>query len=255
MTPNGLAPAGAEDDPYPHPHDLGQLLGSWLYAYGVTGETSYLDAALPLIDGMIEKFPSIPRFLISRTEESVRFLLPLALAYTYTQRASYAAELRKQTGYVASRIASCGAIQEQGSNAGTKKSGTDLGLTYDANETISDQLYTTSFAAMNLWIAFKATGDEENLNAFHRVADYLTRIQAADASRPAIDGGWMRGFDYGLWEYYGSNADESWTAYCMETGWSNAIIDIALALYLLDDGFCEPRRAVAGSSRTGGGPA
>jgi hypothetical protein len=251
---NGLAPAGAEDDPYPHPHDLGQLLSSWLYAYGVTGEKCYLEAALPLIDRMIEKFPSIPRFLISRTEESVRFLLPLALAYAYTQGASYAAELRKQTAYIASHIADCGAIQEHCSNAGTKLSGTDLGLTYDANETISDQLYTTSFAAMNLWIAYKATGDEQNLNAFHRVADYLTRIQAADASRSSIDGGWMRGFDYGLWEYYGSNADESWTAYCLETGWSNAIIDIALALYLLDDGFCEPRPA-ASFSRVGGGMA
>jgi len=94
---------------------------------------------------------------------------------------------------------------------------------------------------MNLWIAYKATSDEAYLDAFHRVADYLTRIQIIDPERPAIDGGWMRGFDYSLWEPYGSNADESWTPYCMETGWTNAIIDIALALYLLDDGFCEFR--------------
>lgn len=242
---NGLALAGAEDDPYPHPHDRGQLLASWLYAYGSTGDKTYLDLALPLVEQMIERFPTIPRFLISRTEESVRFLLPLALAFVYTGRETFRDELRKQTDYIVSCIAPCGAIQERGSNAGSKVGG-DLGLTFDANETISDQLYTTSFAVMNLWIAYKATADKVYLNTFERVMDYLVRIQIENAGKPTIDGGWMRGFDYGLWEYYGSNADESWTAYCMETGWMNAIIDIALSLYLLDDTFYPTAHAVQG---------
>ena len=76
--------------------------------------------------------------------------------------------------------------------------------------------------------------------------DYLIRIQVENTSKPSIDGGWMRGFDYGLWEYYGSNADESWTAYCMETGWMNAIIDIALSLYLLGDTFYPTAHIVRG---------
>jgi len=243
---HGLALAGEEDDTYPHPHDRGHLIASWLYAYGVTGDKSYLDLALPLVDQIIDRFPSIPMFLISRTAESTRFLLPLALAFIYTRSAGYAAELRKQATYLVSRMAACGAIQEDRSNTGIKRSG-DLGLTYDADETVSDQLYTTSFAAMNLWIAYKATSDEAYLAAFHRVGDYLARIQIIDPDRPAIDGGWMRGFDYSLWEPYGSNADESWTAYCMETGWTNAIIDIALALYLLNDGFCEFRAPGVGT--------
>ena len=71
-----------------------------------------------------------------------------------------------------------------------------------------------------------------------RIMDYLVRIQVEDAAKPKVDGGWVRGFDYTLWEYYGSNADESWTAYCMETGWTNAIINMTLSLYLLDDVFC-----------------
>jgi hypothetical protein len=105
---------------------------------------------------------------------------------------------------------------------------------------VSDQLYTTSFAAMNFWIAYKATGDRIYLEDFHRVADYLVRIQIESPDR-MIDGGWMRGFDYSLWEYYGSNADQWWSAYVMETGWQNAVIDIALALYLMDDPFFVPR--------------
>jgi hypothetical protein len=97
---------------------------------------------------------------------------------------------------------------------------------------------------MNLWMAYKATSDKVYLDVFHRVMDYLVRIQVEDESKPTIDGGWMRGFDYSLWEYYGSNADSSWTAYCMETGWTNAIIDIALALYLTDDTFYPSRPPV-----------
>jgi hypothetical protein len=236
----GLALAGADDDPYPHPHDRGHLIASWLYTYGVTGDKSYLELAVPLLQDVITRFPTIPDFLISRSAEASRFLLPLALAFAYTGRREFSDELRKHTGYLLSRMAPCGAIQEDGSNTKTKLSGNDLGLTYDSNETISDQLYTTSFAAMNLWIAYKVTREEIYLAAFHRVADYLTRIQIDDPGRPAIDGGWMRGFDYSLWEYYGSNADESWTAFTMETGWTNAIISTALSLYLLDDSFYAP---------------
>jgi len=241
---NGLVLAGAQDDPYPHPHDRGQLLASWLYAYGSTGDQSYLELALPLVREMIERFSTIPRFLISRSGEATRFLLPLTLAYAYTKHPLFAEALRKQTDYLVSRLAPCGAIREDGSNTGSKVSGNDLGLTYDANETISDQLYTTSFASMNLWMAYKATSDKVYLDVFHRVMDYLVRIQVEDESKPTIDGGWMRGFDYSLWEYYGSNADSSWTAYCMETGWTNAIIDIALALYLTDDTFYPSRPPV-----------
>ena len=133
-------------------------------------------------------------------------------------------------------MAPCGAIQEDGSNAGSSVEGGDLGLTYDPADTVSDQLYTTSFAAMNLWIAYKATGEEAFLGDFHRLTDYLVRIQISSPD-PRIDGGWMRGFDYTLWEYYGSNADQWWNAYVMETGWQNAVIDLALALYLSNDPF------------------
>ncbi len=52
-----------------------------------------------------------------------------------------------------------------------------MGLTYDADEKISDQLCCTSFAAMNYWIAYKATREGAYLEDFRRTADYLVRIQ------------------------------------------------------------------------------
>ena len=139
-----------------------------------------------------------------------------------------------------SRRAPCGAIQEEGGNAGDRLDGTDLGLTYEGTETISDQLYTTSWAAMYLWISHCATGLPEYRDDFERLVDYLVRIQLRSGD-PRVDGGWTRGFDYEKWESHGSNADHSWTAWCLETGWTNAIIDIALAMYLDGDCFYEKR--------------
>jgi hypothetical protein len=53
-----------------------------------------------------------------------------------------------------------------------------------------------------------------------------------------IDGGWMRAFHFGKWEWFGSNQDLAWGPYCMETGWTNAPITAALCLYLLGESFC-----------------
>ena len=224
-----------------HPHIGGCVLSAWLYAYGMTGQSIYLEQSLPFLRDMVVSFPHIERYEISKTCEASRFLLPLALACAYSDDAGFRAALKDQADYLRSHMAPCGAIQEAGSNLGVSLEGADLGLTHDAHDTISDQLYCTSFAAMNFWIAYKATGDAAYREDFFRVTDYLIRIQA-ESQYPMVDGGWMRGFDYSLWEYYGSNADQFWTAYCMETGWCNAIIDIALALYLLDDSFFEPRK-------------
>jgi len=240
------APREAEtaDPAHLRPSDRGQIIAAWLYAYGITRERAFLDMALPALRELIKSFPEIAARVPAHTTESTRFLLPLALASAYCTDPAFPAALREQADYLVSRMATCGAIQEEGVYTGSKVQGGDLSLIHDSSEPISDQLYTTSFAAMNFWIAYKATGDAFYREDFFRVMDFLVRIQI-ESPDPAINGGWMRGFDYSLWEYYGSNADQSWTAYCLETGWDNAIIDMALEFYLLDDSFYEARPPVA----------
>ena len=52
----------------------------------------------------------------------------------------------------------------------------------------------------------------------------------------------MRGFDIENWEYYGANYDPWYGPHSAYTGWSNSFISIALALYLLDEGFFRPKQ-------------
>jgi hypothetical protein len=243
------APKAAEaaDPAHPRPSDRGQMIAAWLYMYGITGDRVFLDQGLSALRELVKSFPESSASVPSHTSESARFLLPLALACAYSEDLAFSTALREQAQYLASRMVSCGAIQEQGVYTGSKVQGGDLSLIHDSSEPISDQLYTTSFAAMNLWIAYKATGDAFYLENFYRVTDFLVRIQI-ESPDPTINGGWMRGFDYSLWEYYGSNADQSWTAYCLETGWCNAIIDLALGLYLVDDSFYEARTPLPAES-------
>jgi len=241
--------AEASDPAHARPSDRGQMIAAWLYAYGATGDTSFLDLALPALRDLIKAFPEVSSRVPAHTGESTRFLLPLALATAYSSDPAFPTALRDQADYLVSRMVPCGAIQEQGVFTGSKVQGGDLSLIHDSSEPISDQLYTMSFAAMNFWLAYKATGDRFYRDNFFRVTDFLIRIQIESRDR-AINGGWMRGFDYSLWEYYGSNADQSWTAYCLETGWCNAIIDMAIELYLLDDTFYEPRPPVAPGAKS-----
>ena len=186
---------------------------------------------------MIETFPQIQNWVISRTSEASRYLLPISMLYYYTQDEKYKKALFEvANNFLLNHQVACGAIQEwDNSQKEVARSG-DVGVFHENGEPISDQLYCTSFASMNLWIAYKATGEKIFLDKFFKLTDYLVRIQI-QSDYKVINGGWMRAFDFENWEYYGSNADTAWGPYCMETGWTNSIIDIAIALFLSDDPF------------------
>jgi len=117
----------------------------------------------------------------------------------------------------------------------------DCSINTEADEPLTDQLYVTSWKALEAWAAYKATGDERCLRAFEGIADYLVAIQCSDPD-PRLSGCWMRGFDFEAWGYFGAPYDPNYGPYHAYSGWMNATISTALALYLLDESYLPPSR-------------
>jgi len=63
-----------------------------------------------------------------------------------------------------------------------------------------------------------------------KLAEFLVRIQVRSETRAELDGAWFRAFDFKRWEYFGSNADAGWGAWCVETGWVQGWIPTVLEL-------------------------
>jgi len=204
-----------------HPSVRGQMYAAWLAVFLATGETQYRDQALAGLLNMRERWKVVQKTTISQTSEAVRWLLPLTLASRCSDNPVFREELATTAAYLRSRRAPCGAIREECHNPEGS---------HDNTEPLSDQLYTTGWGALNLLTAYRFTGEKVYLEDFEILMDYLVRIQCRTEDR-SLYGGWTRCFDFNLWESHGSNADLG-SAWCLETGWCNAIIALALAGYL-----------------------
>jgi hypothetical protein len=99
---------------------------------------------------------------------------------------------------------------------------------------VADLLYTCNFTFLGLHEAYAATGDIQFKRMADRLADFLVRVQVSSNKHITLDGGWMRAFDYGRWDYLGSNADSGWGAWSIEVGWTQAWVPTVLALRELE---------------------
>jgi len=102
---------------------------------------------------------------------------------------------------------------------------------------ITDLLYAINFAFSGLREAAAATGDSYYKAKEDKLAKFLCRVQIRSEVHPELDGAWFRALDYNRWEYWGSNADAGWGAWCIETGWKQSWITITLALRQLNTSF------------------
>ncbi|GAA0574067.1 hypothetical protein HPO96_16975 [Kribbella sandramycini] len=215
---------------------------AYLYAYGLTGEQSYLDIATRGLDHMAGHHPRA-RLETSRTCEAGRFLLPLVGAYQYTRKPLYLDILRELAAFLKSRQGPDGGFAEWDGKCppSNEAYGVDEASIFQANgDPVTDQLYGTPFAAWALPLAYKVTGEPVFLELAQGVLDYLSRIQIDDPADAQLDGTWQRAFDFDAWEYFGSNADVGWGPYCVETGWSVAPTLIGAMLYLTEADFFPP---------------
>ena len=79
-----------------------------------------------------------------------------------------------------------------------------------------------------------ATGEAYYKEAEDKLAEFLCRAQVRSERHPELDGAWFRAFDIKKWEYWASNTDAGWGAWCIESGWSQSWYTIALALRQMD---------------------
>ena len=87
-----------------------------------------------------------------------------------------------------------------------------------------------NFAFIGLHEAYAATGDPRWKKAEDQLAGFLVRAQVQSAAHPELSGAWFRAFDFQSWDYWASNSDSGWGAWCTETGWSQSWITSTFAL-------------------------
>ena len=212
----------------PHPHFESWMLACYLWLYDKTGYKPLYDKAEMAIRAVMDAYPDNWKWTNGIQQERARMVLPLA----WLVRVSDTPEHRQWLDIVVSKLLESqqanGAIREElGSGSGQfgrTKSNKAYGLheaplIFENGDEVSDMLYTSNFAFFALNEAAQATGDEKYKEAVNKLADFLVRIQVNSKAHTDIDGAWFRAFDYGRWDYWASNADAGWGAWCTLSGW------------------------------------
>lgn len=213
---------------YPSPHFESWMWALYLWLYNKTGYEPLLTRTKEAIKITMNSYPKKWLWGSSLQTQRARMVLPLA----WLIRIEDTPEHRHWLDLVASDMlkyqSESGAIREEiGKGKGHFKElksnadyGTDEGsLIFKNGEKISCQLYTNNFALFSLHEAAMATRNKKYMNATQKLSDYLTRIQVQSTRHKDLDGAWLRGFDYGKWEYWASNSDAGWGVWCTLTGW------------------------------------
>jgi len=221
-------------------HPTAQLLAANLLVYQATGYRPLLERTRTALGILMDAYPDKLKWWNGLQQERGRLLLPLAWLVRVDDTPEHRQWLRRIVDDFLRCQAPCGAVREelglpgneyfraQTSNAayGT----TETPLIQTNGDPACDLLYSLNSGFIGLHEAAAATGDPILRQAEDRLAAFLCRIQTQSQLRPELDGAWFRAFDFGRWDYWASNADAGWGAWCVETGWIQGWIVTTLAL-------------------------
>ncbi|MHA1682013.1 MAG: hypothetical protein ACTSUE_13830 [Promethearchaeota archaeon] len=248
----GLRNHKTKQGKYRSPHYESNSQAAAILGAGLVGDHELLKLVAIGIDDYMKKLKKVP-VEHSFNDDFSKFLLAVAFlvkasnknhdAFTKEERERYTRYMREIVAIFGSIQDACGAVPERDLSGGkkhsetsNKKYGTSEVSVYTTNtDMITDQLYSTGFLAVALYFAWKTGACDEAWPILVKLLDFLCAIQyRSTTSNPQLDGCWMRGFDYGIEEYYGANGDIGWGAYSVESGWMVAVIASALELVLID---------------------
>ena len=205
----------------------------YLWAYRQTGFDLFLKRAKT---GITMAMATYPQHMLWNNGTRSRMLLPLAWLLRVDDTPEHRAWLRAMAEDLAQDP--CGSIRDElrKEELGAPPSSNEAYGTAEAvlmqtrDDAVCDILYTANFAFVGLHEAAMATRDAWYGQSVEKLARFFCRTQIRSETRPELDGGWFRAFDLKRWEYWASNTDAGWGAWCIETGWSQSWITAILAL-------------------------
>jgi hypothetical protein len=222
------------------PHFQANMWACYLWAFQQTGFELFLKRAKTAIGMTIAAYPDKWIWTNGIQQERAKMLLPLAWLVRVDDTPEHRGWLRKIANDLLASQDKCGAIREELGEPGKGSfpppaSNEDYGsyetpLIQENGDAVCDLLYTTDFAFLGLHEAAAATGEQLYRDAEDKLAKFLCRIQIRSEKHPELDGGWFRAFDFNRWEYWASNGDKGWGAWCIETGWTQSWITTVLGL-------------------------
>ncbi len=222
------------------PHFEAYLWACFLWAYRQTGFGLFLDRAKNAIRMTMQNYPYQWRWSNGLQQERARMLLPLAWLVRIEKTPEHLLWLSRVAGDLLAFQDKSGAIREEIGSIGlgiyappvtNEAYGTkEAPLIQNNGDSVADLLYTMNFAFLGLHEAFGATQDLLYQRGADLIAKFLCRIQVRSEVHPELDGGWFRAFDFKRWDYWASNADMDWGAWCIESGWTQSWITSVLAL-------------------------
>lgn len=213
----------------PHPHFESWMWACYLWLYHQTGYAPLLEKTKRAMAITMNHYPDKWKWTNGIQQERARMILPLAWLVRVDDTPEHRAWLDRVVTDLLKKQQPGGAIQEELGTPGLGlceevKSNSEYGaheapLIAKNGDPVADMLYTCNFAYFALNEAAHATGNNSYFEAVARLSDFLTRIQVKSSAHPDLDGAWFRAFDYNRWDYWASNADNGWGAWCTLTGW------------------------------------
>ncbi len=226
------------------PHMEAYLWACMLWAYDKTGDPIFLERTEKAIKATMNEYTDGWRWMNGLAQEKARILLPLSWLVRINNTKENRDMLYKAVDGLLELQDASGAIREELGKPGkgmfppTRRNedyGTnEASLIAKNGDKVSDLLYTTNFAFLGLHEAYYVTKDDRIKKAVDKLAEFLCRIQVKSERHPELHGAWMRAFDYGRFEHWGSNSDHGWGAWAIESGWTQGWITTVLALREMD---------------------
>ena len=231
------------------PHYECWLWATFLWAYQQTQYEPFLERAQAALNTTMNAYPHQWKWTNGFQQERARMLLPLSWLVRIHDTPEHRQWLRTVAQDMLQAQDACGAIREELGHSESGQYGapktndaygtTEAPLIQENGDPLCDLLYTTNFAFMGLHEAATATNDPFYQQAEDQLAQFLCRIQVTSQTRPELDGAWFRAFDFHRWDYWASNADHGWGAWCVESGWTQGWITAVLALRQQNTSFWE----------------